>query len=193
MTQTRATTDDGQQESQAMVPASERQLAQYNAEVLDATPGLKETFLLMVADVPEPGDDAAEATASMIGTILGAEDPEDLDKPFDSDGMRHKIGQVVTVNAITRRPSDYEGGLGVYLGCDCTTHPDGERLFISCGSAMCVAQLVRAHALKAFPLVVVPTSKDKPTKAGYKPYHFRVFPSAEAAEYTLRAEAERKR
>lgn len=150
---------------------SEQRLAEYNAEVLDSAPGVREAFMLMLMEVPEPDDDAA---VKIVGAILGAERAEDLDKPWDSDGMRDFFEQRVTVHSITRRPSDYKGGLGVYLGCDCAIPRTGDKLFISCGSVSAVAQLVRAHALQAFPLTVIPTVAKKATPNGYWPYHLAI-------------------
>ncbi len=168
--------DDGGTDT--TLPADETGLAEYNAEVLDSQPGMREAFLAMLMEVPEPDDDAA---ARIVGTILGAETIEDLNKPWESDGMRDYFDQVLTVHEITRRPSDYQGGLGVYLGCICTVHSTGKREFVSCGSVSSVAQLVRAHALQLLPVSVIPVKAKKPTKRGYWPYHLEVRPGVGSA------------
>lgn len=173
MTQTDKTTPTPQDQTPA--PESEvTGLAEYNAELLTDAPGLREAFMVMLANVPEPDPDATEAQVRMLAQILSAENAGDLDKPWDSDGMRSYFDRMLTVKSITRRPSDYVGGLGVYLGCDCILHETGEELFISCGAVMCVGQLVRAHTLGILPLIIVPRPAKKPTRKGYTPYHLEV-------------------
>jgi len=152
-------------------PAQVTGLAEYNAEVLASKPALVQAFLGMLDGVPEPDGDAA---ANIVGAILGAETAADLDKPWDSDGMRELFDQVVIVESITKRPSDYTGGLGVYLGCQCLIEATGERKFVSCGGVSAVAQLVRAHTLGALPLAVIPVKAKKATTAGYWPYHLEI-------------------
>lgn len=163
--QVQVQTPDGQD-----IP-EERALQEYNAEVLDSQPGLREVFLAQLMEVPEPDEDAA---VKIVGTILGAETAEELDRPWDTDGMRTLYNRPLVVNSITRRPSDFRGGLGAYLGCDCTDPDTGERLFVTCGSVSSVAQLVRAHTLGLFPLTVVPVPAKRPTKMGYLPYHLEI-------------------
>ena len=148
-----------------------QQLAEYNADVLDSQPALRQAFMMMLVEVPEPSDDAA---ASIVGAILAAEDVDDLDKPWDSEGMRPLAGRVIVVNEITRRPSDYADGLGVYLGCDCTLEATGEKLFVTTGSVSIVAQLVRAFTLGKLPLKVIPTEAKKPSANGYLPMHLEI-------------------
>ncbi len=166
----RATEHDG---TQAM--------AEYNAEVLDSRPGIREAFLMMLREVPERTDEAVDVAARIVGTILAAEKPEDVDRPWDSEGMRKYFDQVVIVNAISRRPSDYEGGLGVYLGCECVIERTGEETFVSCGSVSAVAELVRLYALGSLPVKVVPIKAKKATKNGYWPYHLEVVAWTERA------------
>lgn len=146
-------------------------LAEYNAEVLNSQPGLREAFLMMLAEVPDPSDDAA---ARIVGTILQAETAEELDRPWDSDGLRKHFDEIITVHEISKRPSDYTGGLGVYLGCECTMHSSGEQHFLTCGSVSAVAQLVRAHTIGVLPLTIIPRNAKKPTRDGYWPYHLEV-------------------
>ena len=162
---------DQDQPAQGQDIPSERALAEYNAEVLDSQPGLREAFLAMLVDVPEPDDDAA---VKIVRTILGAESLEELNEPWETDGMRERIGRTLIVNAITRRPSDFTDGLGVYLGCECTDPDTGDALFITCGSVSSVAQLVRAHTLRLFPVRLIPVRAKRPTKRGYWPYHLQM-------------------
>ena len=147
------------------------QLAEYNAEVLDSQPGIREAFMTMLLAVPEPAEDAA---ARIVGSILKAQTVEDLDKPWDSEGMRDLLGEVVQIQSISRRPSEFGNGLGAYLGCECVVESTGEGMFVTTGSVSIVAQLVRAHALGKLPLRVIPRQADRPTPQGYFPMHLEM-------------------
>lgn len=198
MTQTHDTQQQDQVQDARQVQDGERTpeeqaLQEYNAEMLTSHPGLREAFLVMLEAVPEPDEDAS---ARIVGSILEADQVEDLDKPWDSDGMRDLCDRQVLVRAITKRPSDFQGGLGVYLGCECTLPDDGTNLFVTCGSVSSVAQLVRAHTLEALPLLVIPRMAKKATKNGYWPYHLeivkgRMGTSARVATTAARQQAER--
>ncbi len=146
-------------------------LQEWNAEVLAAAPGLAEVFLAMLAEVPDP---PADATARIVAQILEARSVEELDRPWDAEGMRDYDGSVVRVESIHKMPSDYDQGLGTYLVCHCTQPGIGEKFILTTGSVSIVAQLVRAHALNALPLEVVPRVAEKPTRKGYHPMHLEL-------------------
>lgn len=155
----------------AVEEVRETALAVYNAEVLDSAPGVREAFMTMLAEVPDPPDDAV---VRIVQQILTAEYVEDLDKPWDAEGMRDLVGRVLRVDAIHKMPSDYVKGLGTYLVCQVTVPETGEQLVVSTGSVSIVAQLVRAYTLGALPLAVVPHESEKPSKNGYRPMHLEV-------------------
>lgn len=146
-------------------------LQEWNAEVLDATPGLREVFLELLMAVPDPPDDA---TARIVGQILEAQSVEELDRPWDAEGMRDLRDTVVRVNSVHKMPSDYRKGLGTYLVCNCTDPASGEQFVLTTGSVSIVAQLVRAHALGGLPLEVVPKMAEKASKNGYFPMHLEL-------------------
>lgn len=147
------------------------QLATYNAEVLRSRPGLETRFLKMLELVPEPPDDAV---ARIVEQILSAETPEELNKPWDSDGMRDLDGQVLTIHDMHKLPSDYRGGLGVYLSCRCTLHSTGETKQLSTGSVNAVSQLVSLYVMKGLPRTVMVRRAERQSRNGYWPYHLEV-------------------
>jgi hypothetical protein len=149
----------------------ETALAEYNAEVLDRQPGVREAFMTMLMAVPEPDDDAV---VKIVSQILSAETVEDLDAAWNAEGMREYAGKVLQVMSITRRPSDYRDGLGVYLGCEAVVESTGEVMFITTGSVSIVAQLVRAYTLGALPLKVVPIEAERASANGYHPMHLEM-------------------
>lgn len=176
MTQTH---DDAQTKAAAMaVEAAEGEmqdqeqgLVEYNAWVLQQYPGGYEAFLAMLGAVPEPDDDAA---ARIVMEILDAQSIEDLDKPWDVEGMRDYDGSILQVDSITKMPSDYKTGLGCYLVCKCSQPGIGAVFTLTTGSVSIVAQLVRAHTLNAFPLQVIPRQSERPTRKGYRPMHLEM-------------------
>jgi hypothetical protein len=146
-------------------------LQEWNAEVLDSQPGLREAFLAMLELVPEPDGDA---TARIVASILGSQTVEDLDAPWTSEGMREYADVALRIKRIVKMPSDYQGGLGVYLVCYVDQPGIGEEFILSTGSVSIVAQLVRAHSLGALPLTIVPKIAAKPTRQGFYPMHLEL-------------------
>lgn len=146
-------------------------LQEYNAEVLDSQPGIREAFMLMLAEVPDPPPDAA---AAIVGAILSAQSVEDIDKPWDAEGMRDLKDRSLLVREVHKMPSDYAQGLGVYLVCRVVTGESGEEKVVTTGSVSIVAQLVRAHTLGALPLLVIPREAKKPSRNGYLPMHLEL-------------------
>lgn len=146
-------------------------LQEWNAEVLDATPGLRQVFLAMLMEVPDPPDDA---TARIVAQILEAGSVEELDRPWDAEGMRELANTVIRVESVHKMPSDYANGLGTYLVCHCVQPELGEKFVLTTGSVSIVAQLVRAHAQGWLPLDVVPRMAEKPSKNGYFPMHLEL-------------------
>src|SRR5215472_6162415 len=142
-------------------PGETTALVEYNIWALQQYPGAMEQFKAMLVGVPEPDDDAA---ARIVMQIMSAQSVSDLDKPWDVEGMRDHDGTMLTIHGITKMPSDYATGLGVYLVCDCSEPGIGERFVLTTGSVSIVAQLVKAHQLDAFPLEVVPRKAERPTK-----------------------------
>lgn len=161
----------GEIEPAGEVVDQEQALVEYNAWALQQHPGAFEAFMAMLEAVPEPDDDAA---ARIVLEIMAAQSIEDLDKPWDVEGMRDHDGEVLQVHSIAKMPSDYKTGLGCYLVCKCSQPGIGEVFTLTTGSVSIVAQLVRAHTLEAFPLEVVPRQSERPTRKGYRPMHLEL-------------------
>lgn len=149
--------------------AENEALQLYNAEVLASAPGLREAFLQLLEQVPEPDDDA---TARIVAAILGAEAAEELDAAWDAEGMRDYVDQVIRVKRVHKLPSDYQGGLGVFLVCLCDQPHIGEEFILTTGSVSIVAQLVRAHVAGWLPIEVVTRSAE--TRQKYQAMHLEL-------------------
>lgn len=141
-------------------------------ELAVMAPAVRERFLALFEQVPEADPD--EATLSIITEILSAQDPDDLDSPWLGQGMRKLQGRVLKVQSIKRLPSEFQGGPGWYLGCDCTLEADGESLFVTSGSVAVMVQLITAHTRGWLPLSVVPRQAERASRKGYFPMHLEV-------------------
>lgn len=146
-------------------------LQESNANILAALPGGLQVFMKLLEQVPEPSDDVS---AKIVLEILQAQNLEDLDRPWDVEGMRDHVDSILRVKAVTRMPSDYVGGLGWYLVCQVDQPEIGEEFTLTTGSVSIVAQLVRAHCAGWLPLQVVVRKSKKPTRKGYWPMHLEL-------------------
>lgn len=128
----------------------------------------------MLASVPEAGDSGFER---ILEVIAQAQDVSDLDAAWRSRGMEDLAGIPLTVQGITKMPSDYQGGLPWFLVVDATVETTGEKVTVTTGAVNIVAQLVKAWSLGAIPgLRARPVVAERPSKSGYYPQHLEVLP-----------------
>lgn len=142
------------------------------ADLAIVSQGLLNQFAAMVVGIPEADD--SEAYEAIVTQLLNADGVDALNAPWNSDAAEHLNGHRLRIESITRRPSDYSEGLGQFLVCKGIDMGTGEPFVLSTGSVSIVAQLVRAHYLKAFPVIAELVIADKPTKKGYRPQHLNV-------------------
>lgn len=135
-----------------------------SVQVIDA-------YEAMIESVPEAGQDGFEG---ILEAIALAGDWRALDAPWRSSGMTELANQALVVTGIRKMPSDYPGGLPWFLVIDGANMATGERIAVTTGAVSVVAQLVKAHQLDLFPLVVIPRVADRPSKSGYYPVHLEV-------------------
>lgn len=135
-------------------------------------PALVDRLHILLAEIPEA--DPEEATMSILRQILEAESPEELDDPWDGEGMKKLIGRLVQVNALKRLPSDFEDGPDWYLGCDCLLVETRESVFVTTGSVPVMVQLIHAHQKGWLPMQVVPRLAERKSRAGYYPMHLEI-------------------
>ncbi len=118
--------------------------------------------------------EAAGDDENILRAILAAEDPDQIDAPWKGTGLRELVETVVKFNGIRWAPSDFTEGIGVFLICDVTL-PDGERTVVTTGSAACVLQLAKLHALDAFPMELIPKEAQSKRDPGRKPMHLEPY------------------
>lgn len=134
--------------------------------------GTMALFAQMAVAIPEASDE--EAYESIVLQLLGADGLDALNAPWDTEKAAKFTGHRLRIEEMTRRPSDYEGGLGIYIVIKGTDLGTGEKFVLTIGSVSVVAQLARIHHLNALPAVVELVVAEKPTSKGYRPMHLKV-------------------
>lgn len=131
---------------------------------------LVQQFVQMATLVPSEDGSGMER---IIEQLLSAESWEQLSDPWESTNAEKLRGKRLRVDSLMRRPSQYRGGLGIFLivkGVDLGT---GEAIVWTTSAQAVIAQLVRAYAKGWLPCVCEMIIADKPTEAGYYPHHLR--------------------
>lgn len=129
-------------------------------------------FASMAVNIPEADD--SDAYESIVTQLLSADGVDALNAPWEANKADQLAGKRIKVEQITRRPSDYKEGLGIYLVIKGTDLATGEAVTVTLGSVSVVAQLARIHHLGALPAIVELTVADRPTAKGYRPMHLKV-------------------
>jgi hypothetical protein len=154
-----------------------------DTEVSPISPEMARRFAEMAMTIP---DDDAGGMDRIIEQIIGARSWEDLNAPWESTDAEKLVGHILKVDKLTRRPSDFRSGLGIFLvvrSVDVRTH---EEIVWTTGSIAIVAQLVQAYLMGAIPCFVEIVIAERPTEAGFRPHHLKfhgvVNPVGERAE-----------
>lgn len=141
------------------------------AAVEELSPELVQLFGSMAMAIP---DEAGNAMENIIGAILAATSPEDLDKPWDASGAEKLAGRTLMITALTRRPSDFRTGLGVFLVVHYGDMETGEAGVFTTSATSIIAQLARAYVAGWLPLAVQVVVAARPTGDGYHPHHLKI-------------------
>lgn len=121
-----------------------------------------------------PESDDSQAYEDIVSQILGATGVDGLNAPWDTSKAATLNGHRLRIESMTRRASDFQEGLGIYLVIKGTDLGTGERFTLTIGSVAVVAQLAQIHALSGLPAIVELIVADKLTKNGYRPIHLKV-------------------
>lgn len=129
-------------------------------------------FAQMAAGIPEADD--SEAYENIVLQLLQAADVDALNAPWDTDAAEKLNGHQVKIEELTRRPSDYAGGLGMYLVCKGVDQGTGEKVTVTTGAVAVVAQLARAYFVGGLPIVARWVIGDPSPRTGRRPQHLEV-------------------
>jgi hypothetical protein len=134
------------------------------------SPELVSQFAQMATLIPSETTDAVE---SIVAQILAAPAWDTLDAPWETDGIEKLRGRIFTIDRLTRRPSTFRDGLGIFLVVHSTDARTGETFVWTSSSTGVVAQLVRAYAADWLPLFASLIVAERPTESGYYPHHLK--------------------
>jgi hypothetical protein len=141
-----------------------------SGDVAIIDPATVEKFATMAMLIPSEDGSGMER---IVDAILSADSWESLADPWESTNAEKLRGKRLIVRSLTRRPSQFKGGLGIFLVVRSAWSSTGEEFVWTTSSVAVVAQLVRAWMLRALPAVVEMVIADRPTEAGYYPHHLR--------------------
>lgn len=102
-------------------------------------------------------------TATTVDDVLEVLEPEELDVFQD----RH-----IRIDGFDQRDSEYEAGAPIYVTLKVFDEEHKSKHLINTGQQAIIAQMLKLHALNAFPVHVVPTASKRPNKFGR--YMFRL-------------------
>jgi hypothetical protein len=131
---------------------------------------LVEQFARMAMLVPSETSDAVE---SIITAILNAPSWDHLDDPWESSKAEALAGVVFRIEDVTRRPSDYRDGIGIFLVVHSLNVSTGEKFVWTTSATSVVAQLVHAYVAGWLPLHAELVIAARATERGYRPHHLK--------------------
>lgn len=143
-------------------------------EVVDAATnlttelGATEAMTLMVDELPEADGDAMDR---ILAQLLTAETPGDLNRPWEASGIEHLLDVSLLIKTVTRAPSDFADGIGVYVVITAENIRTDREIVVTTGSTAVIAQLIMAHRNGWLPIVATPRGPKRPPKNGRTPYH----------------------
>lgn len=120
--------------------------------VFERDPGLRETYTLLINEIPE--STAEDAAARILRQILNAETPEEVNAIWESTGLMDKLDRPLRITKLRRRPSDFKG-LGAFLIAEATDESTGEELVITTGAANALGALIKAYVSDWLPAKMV--------------------------------------
>lgn len=135
-------------------------------------------FAEMAAGIPEADD--SDAYESIVTQLLTADSVDQLNAPWDTSTADNLNGHQIRIDELTRRPSDFAGGLGMYLVCKGVDQGTGERVTVTTGAVSVVAQLARAYFVGGLPIIAQWIIGDPSPRTGRRPQHLQIVALASA-------------
>jgi hypothetical protein len=133
---------------------------------------LAEEFATMASMIPSEDGAGYER---ILEALLHSTSLEQLNEPWETSKVHALAGRVLRIDSVTRRPSDFRDGLGVFLvvrGADVKT---GIVHTITTGAISVVGQLVWAYAHSELPFYAEFVIAERATADGYHPHHLKIW------------------
>lgn len=129
---------------------------------------LLEQFAEMAVMIPA---DLGGGTEDILRKVLSAKTWDQIDEPWRSTDVDDIIGKRLRVTKVTRRPSTFDGGLGMFLIVHLKDVRDNKEYVKSTGSIAVVGQFAALYAMGATAITIEWCKAKRPTEAGYYPQH----------------------
>lgn len=129
-------------------------------------------FAQMAVAIPEA--DTGDAYEQIVLQLLNAENVDDFNAPWDTDATASLTGKHLKIESISRRASQYAGGLGIFLIVKGVKLDTGEPFVWTTSGVANVATLARIHFQGRYPAIAELVIADTPTANGYRPQHLKI-------------------
>ena len=129
-------------------------------------------FGQMAVGIPEADD--GEAYEGIVLQLLGADNLDAFNAPWDSNAAADLAGKRLKIDSMARRASDFAGGLGMYIVVKGVILDTGEPFVWTTGGVANVASLARIHFTGKLPAIAELVIADTPTASGYRPQHLKI-------------------
>ncbi len=129
-------------------------------------------FAQMAVGIPEADD--GDAYENIVLQLLNADNPDDFNAPWETEAAERLAGKRLRIEGMSRRASDYVGGLGHYIVVKGVILDTGESFVWATGGIANVASLARLHFTGKLPAIVALVIADTPTANGFRPQHLKI-------------------
>lgn len=139
---------------------------------LEARQAINREIARLLEHVPGRSE---QAGLEMFMQILSATTLDELDRPWNGNGMGDFIDKRIRIDSIRQEPSSFKDGPGVFLVAAGMEYASGQVISFMTSSVYEMAQLLVAHDNKLLPADFIPRVAVKPTENGYYPRHLEVY------------------
>lgn len=129
---------------------------------------LLETWAERATAIPAELDGGTE---DILRKILSATTWTQIDEPWKTSEVDDILGKHLRVTKVTRRPSTFDGGLGVFLIVKLTDPRDGKEYVKTTGSISVVGQLAQLYWLGAYGITIEWCRAKRASEHGFYPQH----------------------
>lgn len=117
-------------------------------------------------------------TEDILRKIFSATTWAQIDEPWRTTDVDDILGKHLRITKVTRRPSTFESGLGVFLIVHLHDARDNKDYVKTTGSIAVVGQLAQLFYLGATAITVEWCKAKRPTEGGFYPQHLAIIDAA---------------
>lgn len=132
---------------------------------------LLEKFAEMAVALPSEID---EGTEDILRKVLSATTWQEVDQPWRTSDVDDIVGKELRVTKVTRRPSTFDGGLGIFLIVKLIDPRTEQEYVKTTGSISVVGQFASLYFLGATAITIRWCKSKTPTDRGYWPQHIEI-------------------